>query len=457
VTASPASGRSGRPDPYSTAGVVMLPLLLAPRSWIHRRVETIRFVDERTVRRSVSVDFSLPVRRLLPFEFSPHIEMTRQGPETSTSGSVVRQSLPQERAHPVYVVPIATLKKSVLTAFDLRNEAGDVLPLLTRTENSRIAGAALMELAETYLNNYGRSVGDMLKADLRGVAGGDIDDARAALERVLHSVEPDKEARELLARSDRFNYWMRLLAESFLVLARLDDRMSRRVIKFSYEEPFPRAKELMRTPFASLGWRPAVLPWDAPGAAYGPSYHFEVELPSDLEVLSCEMHTGDGRGTSQLIVGAPERRAHVHVANLARDATAQVRVSTRARRRGILRAAPAVATLNALMLTGGGFRLTELLADTGGAATLLVLAPALLAAYVARPGEHGLVTELLLGVRRVLFISGALAIAAAALLVVKVDGNSLVAVWWSLTGGAWAVAVVLAVSFVLPRPGRGRN
>lgn len=436
----------------------MLPLLLAPRSWIHRRVETVRFVDERTVRRSVSVDFSLPVRRLLPFELSPHTEVTRREPAPAAAHPPsARQSSQHERSHPVYVVPIATLTKSVLTGFDLRNEAGEVLPLLTRSENSRIAGAALSELAETYLSAYSRTVTDPLRADLRTVAGGDIDDAHAALQRVLSPSGADREARELLARSDRFNYWMRLLADSFLVLVRLDDRMSRRVIKFSYEEPFPRVKELTRFRFGSLGWEPVVLPWDTPGAAYGPSYHFELELPPDLEVLACQMHVGDGRGTVQLVEGSAGRRAHVYVSNLARDATAQVRVATRARRPGILRAAPAVAILNALMLTGGAFRLTELLADSGGAATLLVLVPALLAAYVARPGEHGLVTELLLGVRRALFLSGALSTAAAAALLVQLRGDVLEATWWALTGLAWGVALILVVSYLLPRAGRGRN
>lgn len=328
------------------------------------------------------------------------------------------------------------------------------MPLLTRSENSRIAGAALSALADTYLSNYSRSVTADLQADLRTVAGGDIGDAREALQRVLSPAGTDREERQLLARSDRFNFWMRLLAESFLVLVRLDDRMSRRVIKFSYEEPFPPVKELTRFPFGSLGWERVVLPWDAPGAAYGPSYHFEVELPADLEVLACQMHAGDGRDNVRLIEGVAGRRAHVYVSNLARDATAQVRVATRPRRPGLLRAAPAVATLNALMLTGGAFRLTELLDDSGGAATLLVLVPALLAAYVARPGEHGLVTELLLGVRRALFLSGALSTAAAAALLVQLGGNTMEAVWWTLTGIAWAVALILALSFVLPRAGR---
>jgi hypothetical protein len=432
----------------------MVPFLLRPQSWIHRRVETIRFVDERTVRRSVSVDFTLPVRELLPFEYSPHTEMTRGAiPEQGAVISSKSQSSSHERAHPVYVVPIATLTKSVLTAFDLRNEAGEVMPLLTRNENSRIAGAALSALADTYLSTYSRSVTSDLRADLRTVAGGDIDDARDALQRVLSPTGTDREERQLLARSDLFNYWMRLLAESFLVLVRLDDRMSRRVIKFSYEEPFPRVKDLTRFPFASLGWERVVLPWDTPGAAYAPSYHFEVELPPDLEVLACQMHAGDGRGAARLIEGSAGRRAHVYVSNLARDATAQVWVATRPRRPGILRAAPAVATLNALMLTGGAFRLSELLKDSGGAATLLVLVPALLAVYVARPGEHGLVTELLLGVRRALFLSGALSTAAAAALLVQLGGDTLEAVWWALTGVAWAVALILVLSFLLPRGG----
>jgi hypothetical protein len=457
LTASTGPARPSRPDPYITAGVVIVPLLLRPASWIHRRVETIQFVDERTVRRHVSVDFSLPFRRLVPFEFSPHMEMTPRTLEAPAPGATSTASSPRERAHPVYVVPIATLNKSVLTAFDLRNEAGEALPLLTRTENSRVAGAALTAVAETYLDRYNRTLGDVLRADLHTVAGGEPSEARAALDRVLRAVGPEREARELLARDDRFNFLMRLLATGFLVLVRLDDRMSRRVIKFSYEEPFPRPRELMRTIFDHLNWTPTILSWDAPGAAYGASYHLEVELPSDLEVMSCVLHTGDGRGDYRLINGTAARRAHVYVSQLARDATAQARVSTRARRPGIVRAAPAVAALNALMMTGGGFRLKELSADSGGAAALLVLGPALLAAYVARPGEHGLVTELLLTVRRILFLSAAMAVAAASALVVQFQGRTLIGTWWTLTGVAWAAAILLTLSFILPRLPKGRN
>jgi hypothetical protein len=63
------------------------------------------------------------------------------------------------------------------------------------------------------------------------------------------------------------------------------------------------------------------------------------------------------------------------------------------------------------------------------------------------------VTELLLGVRRALFLSGALSTAAAAALLVQLGGDTLEAVWWALTGVAWAVALILVLSFLLPRGG----
>ena len=87
--------------------------------WIRRRVEKITFVDARTVRRQVSVDFELPLVPPLDKRMEP----------------------------PVYLVPLALLHKEPLVGFDLRDEGGSSLPVLTKEENGFVTWSALASIA----------------------------------------------------------------------------------------------------------------------------------------------------------------------------------------------------------------------------------------------------------------------------------------------------------------------
>src|SRR4051812_45189794 len=71
-----------------------IPLLLYPRRWVHRRVETLDFVDITRLRRRMSIDFTVPNRSGIPV-------VLRTG-----------QS--------IAFVPIALLSKRVLRNFDVR-------------------------------------------------------------------------------------------------------------------------------------------------------------------------------------------------------------------------------------------------------------------------------------------------------------------------------------------------
>jgi hypothetical protein len=93
-------------------------------AWIKRRVETIEFVSDTIVVRHVSVDFRL--RSWLPDAILTWGE--------------------DERFH---YMPLALLEKAPLAAFDLRDESGRALSLLTRQKNAAIAAAMLSALAQT--------------------------------------------------------------------------------------------------------------------------------------------------------------------------------------------------------------------------------------------------------------------------------------------------------------------
>lgn len=93
------------------------------------------------------------------------------------------------------------------------------------------------------------------------------------------------------------------------------------------------------------------------------------------------------------------------------------------------------------------------------AVTTLLLVPVILGALVARPGEHPMVRRHLAGVRGLLIVAGALPVVAAVVLVTlgpKPSGDDLYGWWLGLTIAAWAVAVLVALSWLLPPARRER-
>jgi hypothetical protein len=103
-------------------GYVALNLIGDWDDWVKRRVESIEFVSDTSVRRSTSVDFR--IRSWLP--------------------------KPTLKWHGVrmHYLPLALLRKKSLTQFDLYDEENRALSLLTRDKNSAISAAALSALAQ---------------------------------------------------------------------------------------------------------------------------------------------------------------------------------------------------------------------------------------------------------------------------------------------------------------------
>ena len=103
-------------------GRVALNLVGAWDDWVKRRVETVELLSDTTVRRRVSVDFRM--RSWLP------------APVLQWDGSQF------------HYIPIAQLEKGRMLRFDLRDETGRALPLLTRRKNAMISAATLAALAQ---------------------------------------------------------------------------------------------------------------------------------------------------------------------------------------------------------------------------------------------------------------------------------------------------------------------
>jgi hypothetical protein len=177
-------------------------LLTRQAAWRHRRVETITVLSHELVRRSVSVDFTVPAE---------HREDIRL-----SAGE--------------WIVPLALLAKRPLAHFDLRMEDQSSVPLL-RSEDTQLVGRELLYL--------------MLDLDLEEGA-----DARAdgLIERVLATngddLGCDRRGPGRAGGAGRAGAGVRRagerLARGFLLCAVIGDVSRRRVLKFAYDEPLDR-------------------------------------------------------------------------------------------------------------------------------------------------------------------------------------------------------------------------
>ncbi len=113
--------------------------------WVRRRVESISFETSNSIRRRVSVDL-----RLVPELFDKGI---------ITWG-----------AHRIQYVPIAMLRKRRLVHFDLEDESGGALPLITKQRNCAITASMLSAGAQSLANDYWRKAHPHPDQDIGGPA-----------------------------------------------------------------------------------------------------------------------------------------------------------------------------------------------------------------------------------------------------------------------------------------------
>ena len=109
-------------------GFEMLRLVGSWPEWVHRRVETVTWESVSSIRRQISVDLRL--RR--EYFGKPQFRWDDDD---------------------VHYVPIAQLEKQRLLGFDLRDEGGTSLPMMTRWKNSLIATGMLSALSQTLIAN----------------------------------------------------------------------------------------------------------------------------------------------------------------------------------------------------------------------------------------------------------------------------------------------------------------
>lgn len=372
-------------------------LLRDQAAWRHRRVETLTVLSHEQVRRHVSVDFTVPE------EHRDGLRLT--GDE--------------------FAVPLAWLVKRPLVHFDLRNEEGHAIPLLTAEQNAAIDRELLYAIldedlaaqdAEEAATVVLLAAAPLVEAVVgTGAERGDVE----RLERE-HGLDPLVRFRSMV---DSLSRWFALWA-----IVRGVDR--RRVFKFAYDEPYA-----LRPGLAYV--------YEAPGCVEAWSYHVEVAVPADLKARTTRLW--DAATGAVLATGAPDAdRPALYIstdpARLPDEAELVVDFGAE-RGRFLAPAAIVSAVITLLVAVPWLFADLEALASSSGPAIGLVLSTsAVFSVLVLRTDEHPLLRRLLVRYRLALVASTLSALFAAAALGFQAD-TWIIEVTW---GVASVVSVITA-------------
>jgi hypothetical protein len=423
-------------------GMRMLHVFVSSPSWVIRRVEHIRFRDDRTVRREVSVDYATPEHAVL-----------LRGASSRTG---------------VRVVPLALMRRKTLVNFDLRDDEGRPMPLIGLRESQALTLASLRAWARQTLDGdvLCDEVEQFLDMFVRG-GQGKLSEARERWERAdgqLGLLKEDRLFQPLLERfGDTFLLYaldLREPRERHIVKFGYDERLRLRFSRPGYDpakylydpgEPLPRwSREHV---LATLGFRPTLIRFPVPAAELSTSFHAAIEAPPETSIVSGRILAGrpnpdpdrpyedhEGRSGYPTALQRPSFDrirgnfpfVDLHVTDVPSGSLSRAQIELQANSSGFLSAAAlscVVATVALAVVAS--FRSAR---NDDASAALIGLSGALIAVLV-RPDPHRMVTRLLAGVRR---MAGATALLAFAGAIALTIGDL----------SAWPVIVVAALSAI---------
>jgi hypothetical protein len=434
-------------------GLRLLSGFVGIASWVVRRVESIEFVDDRTVRRRVSVDYTIPRDAVV----------LRVGDE-----QLVR------------VLPLSLMRRKNMINFDFRDHDGRPMPLLGLRENQALTLAAVRAWAHATqrMSTPWPDLPDGLAELLDDVVAGDqaeLGRGYRELERLAKEKDPSVDE-QLMALVER-------LAGNFLLFASEPaEPGSRRIVKWSYDEPLtllhsttsyqgnangpwyprPRGNGTEELTYGKRGrrqraWEPApllsglgVLPtlirFPTPGAELAASFHVEITAPPEVSIVRASMLAGtpnprfdgerpendrarwrqwlektNGGGRSRRArlrrrpsfdsVGGGYPTVDLHVADVPFGSLSRAQVELQASPTGWLASAWLAVLLATLTLAAAW------LADPGDAelpTLVLISYAAAMVAVVVRPDPHVMATRLLRRLRMLAASSAVLALAGGA-------------------------------------------
>lgn len=405
---------------------VTLALFTQPERWIHRRIERVYFKDHHITHHQVSVDFTLPagVRPIGNFEgkdvyIAPLFLVAKDSARPLREGKLARRRFLAFGERPVDLTkrPIPT---TACSNIDFTNQNGQRLPLVTHEQSSVLGTTMLLEAAKQAL---GESPTGELREQISAIPQRSAFDLTEVLQWLLEEPVNEHDPRIKLREDKMFPELAYTLASySIIVCLFMDGPPRRSIYKLSYDHPIDESKSARKGAlWQSLGWRSAryYVPLSEIGASA--SYHVELEIPKELLINAVNLSGKRYRWFRELLTrencdywiqqtgSSSEGKIYIPKPIPGRR-VGYAWVKLRARREGFLTGALVASIITTAMLALAASRAPDVLRDgkseTGAAALLLL--PTLLAAYIARPGEHAITSKMLRWARFALVADGIL-------------------------------------------------
>jgi hypothetical protein len=347
-------------------GALVAPLLTSGSSWIDRRKETVQILDDSALRRQISVDFSLR--------------------------SSVKAVLEVSDGESIYAAPVFVLPKSPssLRSFDLCDETGRSLSLISREDNAAISAAAILSLAA---RAAGHADPDQLpaglRAQLREVAEAEADRGEAIARRLLSNDGTFAGDMAEFRKDPRLRGWLETVAHSSIVVVLFRSSGPRRkLVKLTFQEELKTEQRRL----TRLGWAPYEVLIDSPRIE-ARSFHFEAEAPSGLRISKAQLT--DSEHPEPVTEKGPTKRVHLYREQAATAGAGTAILSLDVAGPGFVSGAILASSLTLAALIGCLVRAPEIAGNPTSAPALLLVLPGLIASYVARPDRHALTTRLL--------------------------------------------------------------
>jgi hypothetical protein len=287
--------------------------------WVVRRVEKVRFRDDRTVNRQISVDF-----------------VVRNDAPVFDAGS----------GRKFWLVPVSIMRRKTLVNFDLRDEKGSSLPLpglrLTqRLDESILRAVALSELRSLWVKErslwaekHGQepppepapTLDEDTAAFIHDAIAGDLRTVQTRV-RTYSSGGDSEQIRKLRGKPGLFDALFHRLSYHFVLYSfvEIGEGRRHRIIHMSIDEPLalyyrrpglmppkkpttpPTAGPVAVTPYelgkpvrwfnhhrlgAALGFKPTRIRFPVPAAENAASFHFEVAAPPGVDIVEASMLAG---------------------------------------------------------------------------------------------------------------------------------------------------------------------
>lgn len=208
-----------------------------------------------------------------------------------------------------------------------------------------------------------------------------------------------------------------------------------------------------------IGWLGKPLTFDLPGLGFGGSFHLEFSAPEGIQIrrgrLRAKRVTPPTPGLRPREEFARRyarnvSRCHLYLGRLLPGASGEAMVAIKPGSTTIVRGAALSSILTTILIACIFFFADrDITRATSTVVALLLLAPGLIAAQLARPNEHPVTTGMLFGLRMLALAVAGVAVIAAALLGAQQTPDHACVPWAIVLGAAVALTLVLLRSWRL--------